>query len=357
LRGPYVDAVFDAASGLRHPSFALACGEIEAIVPPLLDSLAGESRLSAESLRGHAGVVAWDAAERAWDGACELVFVQDMDALPDATIDHIPKRWREGAAGWVELSRGCKLRCSFCFACGYRNARMRRFSAERVRRGVRLAAEKGTKVLGLYTASVSMDIDLVAVVVDAVRDLGLGLKVVGAVGPVDRGFLQGERLDRLSKLDWSVMTIGLQTVTPEAIRLARRADDPETFARVAQTISGFTTPEVELILGLPGDSPQGFRTTIEFLLSLPVNITVQTFRLDPWSTYFEQRDRHGLRADFRDVARVRSSNSFSEGQIAECAAWLRELGRAPWTHTARQLAFDGEQINCSRPGGSARRGP
>ncbi len=343
----YVDACFATAGGLRHPRFAVACGEVEAIVPPLLDRL-GEAR-GERALDGLAGIVTFEPEHRAWRGSADYVLVEDMDELPSWSAGRIDKEWRESRAGWVELSRGCKYRCAFCFASCYRNARMRRRKPEQVRDDIRLAADEGVEVLGLYTASVSLDIELVQTVVETVRELRLDdVAVVGALGPIDKKFIGAEELERLSRLSWSVMTVGLQSITPEAIKASRRPDDEETFARTMEYLSGFVTPEVELILGLPGDSPEGFRRTIDFALSLPVNVTVQTFRLDPWSSHFEDRERLGLRADFRNVARVTEGASFPPGAIEECKRWLRSLGDGPWTHRARHLALDGQQIDTTQ---------
>ncbi|MCX5796978.1 MAG: radical SAM protein [Elusimicrobia bacterium] len=342
---PYVTAAFAAAKGLRHPNFALLCGEIEAIVPALLDRLAS----GGASLAGLPGVVPWDPRSRRWRGRSDFVLVEDVGSLPPVTIDHIPKQHRQSQAGWVDLSRGCLYRCAFCFLCCYRRPRMRRLSKQSVREGIRAAAEKGVKVLGLYTASVSLDIELMATVVDTFRELRLDdVSVVGAVGPIGRRFLGRDQLELLARLKWSVMTVGLQSITPQAIRLGRRPDDPETVARTMEFISTFATPEVELILGLPGDTPEGFRRTIAFVLSLPVNITVQTFRLDAWSSFFIERKKFGLKADFRDVGRVYESDSFPKGAIEDCRQWLRRLGRARWPYRAKSLALDGEQINDTR---------
>jgi hypothetical protein len=228
---------------------------------------------------------------------------------------------------------------------------MRRVGPERVREGIRAAAAKGVKVLGLYTASVSLDIELISTVVDTFRELRLDdVSVVGAVGPIGRRFLDRQKLELLAQLKWSVMTVGLQSITPQAIRLGRRPDDHETFARTMEFVSTFTTPEVELILGLPGDSPEGFRRTIAFALSLPVNITVQTFRLDAWSSFFAERKKFGIKADFRNVARVYENSSFPKGAIEECQQWLRRVGRARLRYRAKALALDGEQINDTQAG-------
>jgi hypothetical protein len=338
---PYVDAVAAAAGGLTSPSFALLCGEVEAVMPLALARLADGGGMAA--LAGLPGIVVWDPCRRTWQGSQEYLFVDDLAALPAAAIVNIPKELQDSRADWLELARGCKYRCAFCIGCAFARPRLRRFDPQRIRRAVRDSAERGVEVLGLLSSSNSFDVDLLRSVVGAVRALGRsGLRVAG---PVHARFASGETLELLASLDWELMTIGLQTLTPEAQRLMRRGDDPEVFARTMEGISSFSTPEVEIVLGLPGDTPEGFQRTVRYVLGLPVKVTVHTLRLDPWSSFLIERDRLGLSADFTRMGRIRRSAAFSAAQLGECRTWLRRLGRGPWPYRAKTLSFDGEQLN------------
>jgi hypothetical protein len=346
---PYVDGVAAAIGGLTSPSFGLVCGEVEAVMPAVIERVGLGARPG--ELAGLEGLATWDPAERLWRGSRRYAYVEVLDALPDASIEHIHKAWADGKAGWLELARGCRYRCSFCLACAFERPSLRRFGPDRIGDNVRLAAERGVKVLGLLSASNSFDLPLLRSVVEALRQYGTADMQVA--GPVHAKYVHTEALELLGSLSWALMTIGLQTISTGAQRLIRRGDDPEQFATAVERVGAFTTPEVEIILGLPGDSPDGFRKTVELLLSLPVNITVHTLRLDPWSTFLIEHEAHGIRADFSQSAKVIDQPSFSSEAMDECRGWLRAIGRAPWRHRARQLALDGEHLNTTlgAPGG------
>ncbi len=171
---------------------------------------------------------------------------------------------------------------------------------------------------------------------------------MAVAGPVHARYIRGEVLELLGSLDWRLMTIGLQTTNRDAQRLIRRGDDPEALAETVERIKAFITPEIEIVLGLPGDSPEGFKSTVRFLLSLPVNITVHTLRLDPWSSFLAERQKLRIAADFVHGARVLGHPSFPAEQMDECRTFLRELGAGPWSYRAGQLALDGEHLNAKQ---------
>jgi hypothetical protein len=98
-------------------------------------------------------------------------------------------------------------------------------------------------------------------------------------------------------------------------------------------------------VGLPGDTPEGFRETINWALSLPADISVYRLRLDPWSRYLVNRHELGIKADFSRMGRVVKTPGFSDGEINDCESWLRRLCRKPWHYRAGNMYLDGEILN------------
>lgn len=335
---PHVAAVAAATGGLKSPSFGLLCGELEATAPQALARVAGGGGMA--SLSGIRGVAVWDPRRRLWWGSQEYAAVEDLAALPDAALSHIPKEWMGRRAGWLELSRGCRCRCAFCLLSVFDRPRLRSFSPGRIRAAARAATARGVEVLGLLSAGANYDPEALGAAVDALRRLRRpGLKVAGAVHV---RHIDERTFGLLAALSWEFMIVGFQSAKPEAERLMRRREDPEAFARTIERISSFVIPEVEIILGLPGDTPAGFKRTIRWLLGLPVHITVHWLRLDPWSDFFRDRERLGLKADFSKEGRLVEGPGFSAEQLEECRDWLRRLRR---THRAQSLKIEGEQIN------------
>lgn len=334
----YIDAVAAATGGIMSPSIALLCGEVEASAPQALERLAGGGGVA--GLCGIRGVALRDPRRGVWRGSQEYAVVEDLAALPDAALAHIPQEWQGRRAGWLELSRGCRHRCAFCLLGAFARPRLRCFPGARILAAARAEAARGVEVLGLLAASTSFDFAALAAAAAAVRALRRpGLTVAGTV---HARHVDDRMLALLAVLPWEIMTIGFQSFTPAAQRLMRRREDPEVFARTIERIAAFFIPEVEIILGLPGDTPAGFRRTIRCLLDLPVKITVHWLRLDPWSDFFLDRERLGLAADFAQEGKLLHGPGFSADQLEGCREWMVGLSRRPWTHRARALAFSGE---------------
>ncbi|MBM4372285.1 MAG: hypothetical protein FJ098_11565, partial [Deltaproteobacteria bacterium] len=123
-----------------------------------------------------------------------------------------------------------------------------------------------------------------------------------------------------------------------------RRERPVAFAAAVERLATFARPEVEVILGLPGDTPEGFRQTVRFVLDLPAAVSVYRLRLDPWSRFLERRAGLGLEADFADMGRIRATPTFPPEALADAEAWLEGLAQGPWFHRARGLSYDGREL-------------
>ena len=103
--------------------------------------------------------------------------------------------------------------------------------------------------------------------------------------------------------------------------------------------AGFTSINMDLIAGLPTDTPESFRSSVEQVLSLrPSNITVHTLALKKGADLFERREQL-LSAD--DVARM----------VAEASDLLRAQGYRPY-YLYRQKYMSGsfENVGWCRDG-------
>lgn len=347
----YLDAVTQAVGAPVHPRMILACGEAEAVIPPLLEMLAGG--LEPASLVEASDSVAWfDPAARTWKGRGEFQVVSDLSSLPAAWSGPSPLSPHEGGAGWIEIARGCRYSCAFCIACAH-TGKLRSHDPGRVAGEIAAAFSRGVRMFGLLASAINYDLDSLRAVSRAISALPSSSQPRVA-GTVHAKFTDRERLELLSSMRWETMIVGLQSTTAEAQRLMRRREEQEAFASSIEKLGAMAVPEVELILGLPGDTAEGFRQSVQFALSLPVSLSVYRLRLDPWSAYLEQRHRLGIEADFARLGRVTSVPGFASEELESAEAWLRGLGKGAWSHRARRVLLDGEQIHPPRCGNGRR---
>jgi hypothetical protein len=160
--------------------------------------------------------------------------------------------------------------------------------------------------------------------------------------------LDDARLDAILRIPWRRMIVGLQSTNKSALALMHRSVDQEAFRAAIERIASVHTPVVELILGLPGDTLQGFLSTLRFVLDLPVDVEVYHLRLDPGSYFMRDRDALGIQADFANQGRVLQTPSFSAADLARASQILHELGRRPWKYRSRRLGFEFELIHDTR---------
>jgi len=215
------------------------------------------------------------------------------------------------------------------------------FGSEVIASEVVDAYGRGVRSFGLLAAATNYDKGSLGAACSAIKGLGGD---VGVSGTIHVNYLDQERLALIRDLRWETMIVGLQTITPEAQRLMKRAEQPDSFGQGIEQLATFATPEVELILGLPGDTLEGFKRSINFALGLPISVSVYRLRLDPWSRYLEKMEPMGIEADFHNLGRVLSVPGFSATEIDEAEAWLLGLGSGQWKYRASRIMYDGREI-------------
>lgn len=338
---PYIQAITQAGRPLHHPNLLVVSGEVEAAIPSVLDAL--ESGLSPRQAAESLSHVTWfDLEAQQWVGRGEFAEVADVTTLPNVWAQPNPIAVHPGGAGWIELLRGCNYSCAFCIACSMKPGQLRTLPKEVLQQEVASAHEAGVSMFGLLASATNYDLETLETVVSALHAPGVG--PVSVAGTVHARYLDDTRFDLLSSLRWETMIVGLQTLSPKAQRLMRRKEDPQVFSDAIHRLATFHTPEVELILGLPGDTAEGFKASVEFVLGLPVSVSVYRLRLDPWSIYLTQREEMGIKADFANLGRVTAVPGFPKSAMDQAEEWLLSLGKSAWAHKAKRLIYDGRSI-------------
>ena len=207
----------------------------------------------------------------------------------------------------------------------------------------KLLAQSGRKVRAIYIGGgtpTSLTTPQMVQLLDAIRDsfdLSGLLEFTVEGGRPDT--LDQEKLDAIRAHGADRMSINPQTMEDSVLRACRRphtgADVLRSFHQAEQ--AGFKAINMDLIAGLPTDTVEGFRRTLDATAALnPANITVHTLALKKGADLFEQR------------VGLPTAEMVTE-MVDYATATLRQLGYKPY-YLYRQKYMSGsfENVGWSR---------
>jgi hypothetical protein len=256
--------------------------------------------------------------------------VIDGRALPDLTRIHAPLYGAFPTAEptdvlYIETMRGCKSRCAFCVIPATR-APVRTKSRAQVESEFAWAVSAGVSTLVYADASLNH-------VESHLRDVVEASRAVDPCGTLSHGVEIDFRLlnvEQIGLLDGFVRSVGVglqsgneRTFRPMHRRLARRK--LEWAVRELKRIG--INVALEIILGLPGDTREGFFRTLDYALSLDCSLVVSVLFVLPGSDYYRRRKEYGIVYDETLGHQLRSHRTMSESDVEACVAHVREIMR------------------------------
>jgi radical SAM superfamily enzyme YgiQ (UPF0313 family) len=194
----------------------------------------------------------------------------------------------------LETVRGCRFRCKYCYYP--KNHAVPRFlSSEQIVANLRHAAQRGATEVVLLDPTLNQRPDFA----DFLRLLAQN----NAQGQLAfSGELRAEGIDGptarlLRAANFHEVEIGLQSVEPRAWELMGRPTNLAAFERgVHALLDEGIKVQVDLILGLPGDTVDSIRRGIDFLNRTRAYSEVQVFNLSilPGTAFRHEADSLGL---------------------------------------------------------------
>jgi hypothetical protein len=309
--------VLDAARAVRSalPDVFLFCGGPEATALPEglgietggpFDAVVrGEGEKAAVRLIGER-FFGWAA------GAPGTVF-EDLASLPSPWLDRTLKV--RGAVLW-ELSRGCPYHCFYCYE-SKGEEKPRYFPESRLREECRLFVREGASYVFVLDPTFNSNAHRALRLLDMIEE-------ESRAGPVHWHFeVRGELITRSQARRFArigaSLQIGLQTADLKVSALIGRVLDLKRFSsRIAILNEENVVFGLDLIYGLPGDTLDGFKKSLDFALSLYPN-TIDLFRLSalPGTVLAEKAAEYGIEAEGRAPYLVHAVPGFSPAELDE----------------------------------------
>jgi radical SAM superfamily enzyme YgiQ (UPF0313 family) len=220
----------------------------------------------------------------------------------------------------LEWSRGCVLRCRHCawknFLGGLRLASPQAIVSE-----LRWALDLGYDSAFVLDAAVNFDDDWLDEVTRAVQ-AALPPDAFRFTYFLSQGHYHAAQRAALARLTSQEIWIGLESVQSNALRaLGRPRFEPIAFERMLTDLSDLAPVHLSIILGIPGDTLDGFCRTLDFLAALPGHrVRIGSIRVfwmlaPPGSFFAEEHEKHGLRTVPGGLPYVLHSATFPEADL------------------------------------------
>lgn len=241
-----------------------------------------------------------------------------------------------GGALW-ELARGCPFKCSYCYE-SKGEKKVRRFPLERIQKELDLFALKHVPQVFVLDPTYNSDkqkaLELIELISKKTPDTFYYFEARAEF--IDR------RLARAFTKIPCALQIGLQSSDERVLKLVNRPFNKNEFVRNI----GFLNDEgvvfgLDVIYGLPGDSLDGFKKSVDFAISLyPNNLEIFCLSVLPGTDLFDRARELGVEFQSAPPYHVVRTNVLSEddlraaGKIAAACSFFYNGGRAvPWFNT------------------------
>ena len=309
----------------RHPSMTLFCGgpEVSADPESVADTgnfdfvIIGEGEVpfravclaleSQADYSGIPGVYLPGAAKPALPPP-----VADLDSLPSPYLTGVIDTSTTPGILW-QLSRGCSFTCDFCFDSRGIHG-VRHFSLARVEAELRHFAASAVAQIFVLDSTFNTD---------PVRAKKI-LKMIKKIAPdihfhfeVRNEFIDREMAKLFAQITCSLQ-IGLQSADRDVLRKVGRSFNKSDFAaKVGLLNDSGATFGFDLMYGLPGDTLEGFRRSLDFALSLyPNHLDIFPLAVLPGTRLAERGAALNLHWNAKPPYILDETDSFSSADMA-----------------------------------------
>ncbi len=224
-----------------------------------------------------------------------------------------------GELVYMETSRGCPNQCSFCVS-GNERAKIRFFSLDIIRREIAWAFENCKKNINFCDAALNYNNKRLKEIAQAALDVDPSGKLSFTFA-LHADHLSAAQIEILSRLNIACATMGLNSTNPATFDTVKRSIDPEKFKEKVSLLKKLPNSNITIMMGLPGDTVDGFKRTLEYCASLDVQINCYELRVFPGTLFFDNASRFDLKYDLSDGLKALSCFSYSNDDLNS----MREL--------------------------------
>ena len=268
----------------------------------------------------------------------------DLQALPDVFVDGEPLIERlvdRGGMIAYETQRGCRRQCSYCLYCA---SEVRLFPLARVLRELTFICRRRVPAVRFTDSHFGHTRERALAILNHLAAVNVSTHF--SLYP-DPRHLDREYVSTLDRAGCKVISLGLQSASRAVLRRGERQGEEDLFIRALDVLrAGGVEPQVDLILGLPGESYDSFAETLSYLGALGVRRVLFSHLMCFADTGLASRaEEHGIEVFDVPAHFVKGTKWISEEDFARCyalCAWFKLVARlvctSPFVNTVVGMA-------------------
>ncbi len=307
----------------NHPGLAaLVRGEGELPLRALLSAWArGEDPLGVPRL-------AWRSGEAVHEGPDGPV-LEDLDDIPSPFAAGMVDL--ERGFTYLETSRGCPYRCSFCLSA--RDTHVRSFSMARIRADLKLLMDRSVPKIKLVDRTFNYHPERAREIFTFILEHNANCHFHFEIGA---HLLDDATLELLATVPEGMFQfeIGVQSTFAKTLEAVERSIDLERLETTVRRLrrAGNIHLHLDLVAGLPGDDLQRLLASIDRVATLaPHHLQIEPVKLIPGSPLRESADKLAIRFDPNPPYTVLSTPDLSFMDLVRVRHLSRLLDQG-WNH-------------------------
>ncbi|MEI9997104.1 MAG: radical SAM protein [Rhizomicrobium sp.] len=326
--GPDVPKYEDSCRAFfaRYPILDIAVrGEGEIVTAELLEQLAAQGLESAARdpsfLSAVPGITFRNGADIVRTG--ERPQVRTLDAFPSPylTGHFVPQEVARWKAVVLETNRGCPYGCAFCDWGSLTLSKIRKFDLDQVEAEIAWVAEHKIPIMWIADANFGIferDVRIAQVIADAARTHGYPKQVILSYAKNATARLATIVSTLCSAGVMAHGIVSIQTRDEDTLTAINRSNiSTQRYEELIEVFRSNRLPmSTDLMMGLPGSTPETFKGDLQFFYDRRVGLKVYPTRLLPNSpmAHPDYMAKHKIKIDAEN--RVVESASFSQADLA-----------------------------------------
>ncbi len=240
--------------------------------------------------------------------------LQDVNELPSPHL--LPHDDYTGRIVCIETQRGCVFKCNFCFYNKDLSVRNRRFDLDRVKAEIRHWLDGDVYEIYLMDPVFNLNAARSKEICRFVAEHNH--RRVKFHTEVWTEFIDEELARLMRDANFTFVEVGLQTTDVTALATVERRLKMDKFLAGLDHLKTYGIDfELQLIYGLPGETPASFRQSLEFAVALdPPHLAVFPLMVLPGTELWRKADAIGLDFEPTPPYYVRSHYTMSREDVA-----------------------------------------